>query len=75
MHISANPMEVIQISGGANNIFQNKKRSTISQKKKIPASDLSVKPGDSAAVKKKKVFAKNARSWNHMGSTSKLMGG
>ena len=32
---------------------------------KIPASKLADKPGDSPAIKKKKVFARNARKWNH----------
>jgi len=32
--------------------------------KKIPASKLKDKPGDSKAMKKKKVFARNARKWN-----------
>lgn len=31
--------------------------------KNIPASKLAIKPGDSAAVKKRKVFAQNARKW------------
>jgi len=31
--------------------------------KKIPASKLKVKPGDSKAMKKKKIFAQNARKW------------
>jgi len=31
---------------------------------KIPASKLQAKPGDSAALKKKKNFARNARGWN-----------
>lgn len=30
---------------------------------KIPASKLQDKPGDSAALKKKKNFARNARGW------------
>lgn len=43
---------------------------------KIPAAQLATKPSDSTAVKKKKVFAKNARRWNHGGSgLNKLMGG
>lgn len=47
----------------------------ISQKKKIPTSDLATKPGDSPAMKKKKNFARNARKWNHSGSAmNKLMG-
>ena len=32
---------------------------------KIPASKLAIKKGDSPAMKKKKVFARNARKWNH----------
>ncbi len=45
-------------------------------KDKIPDSDLVTKPGDSPAMKKKKNFARNARTWNHGGgSLSKLMGG
>jgi hypothetical protein len=32
--------------------------------KKIPASKLAVKKTDSAAVKKRKVFALNAKKWN-----------
>ena len=31
--------------------------------KNIPAEDLEVKKTDSPAIKKKKVFAKNARGW------------
>lgn len=48
----------------------------ISQKNKIPSSKLGVKPGDSPAMKKKKIFAQNARKWNHSGPSSlkKLMG-
>lgn len=30
---------------------------------KIPAKDLKIKPGDSKAMKKKKIFAQNARKW------------
>lgn len=37
----------------------------ISRDKKIPASKLADKPGDSPALKKKKNFARNARKWNH----------
>lgn len=33
--------------------------------KNIPASKLKVKPGDSKAMKKKKIFAQNARKWKH----------
>lgn len=40
----------------------------------IPASDLNAKPGDSAAVKKKKTFAKNARKFGKGSSVGKLMG-
>lgn len=36
----------------------------VAKNKKIPASKLAVKPGDSTAVKKRKVFAQNARKWN-----------
>jgi hypothetical protein len=32
---------------------------------KIPASKLADKPGDSAALKKKKNFARNARKFKH----------
>lgn len=32
---------------------------------KIPASKLKDKPGDSPALKKKKLFARNARTWKH----------
>jgi len=32
--------------------------------KKIPASKLQNKPGDSAATRKRKNFARNARKWN-----------
>lgn len=48
----------------------------ISQKSKIPSSKLSIKPGDSPAMRKKKQFAINARKWNHKGPASmhKLMG-
>lgn len=37
----------------------------VPQGQKIPAQDLSVKPGDSPALVKKKTFAKNAKGWNH----------
>lgn len=37
----------------------------IPEGEKIPASKLKTKPGDSAAMKKKKTFAKNARKWKH----------
>jgi len=33
--------------------------------KRIPASKLAIKKGDSAAMKKKKVFAQNACKWSH----------
>ena len=33
--------------------------------KKIPASKLKVKKTDSAAVKKRKIFAQNAKKWKH----------
>lgn len=41
---------------------------------KLSPGDLADKPGDSTAVKKKKVFAKNAKKWRGGGSISKLMG-
>jgi len=37
----------------------------VKQGEKIPASKLKVKSTDSPAVKKRKVFAQNARKWNH----------
>lgn len=37
----------------------------IPKSKKIPESDLKVEPNDSTALKKEKVFAKNAKSWKH----------
>jgi hypothetical protein len=37
----------------------------VPQGQKIPASDLTIKPGDSALTKKRKQFAKNAKSWHH----------
>lgn len=37
----------------------------IPRDQKIPASKLKDKPGDSAAMKKKKNFARNARKWKH----------
>ena len=46
----------------------------VSQSAKIPANKLAIKSGDSAAVRKKKQFAKNARSWNHAPATGKLLG-
>lgn len=33
--------------------------------KKLTASQIAIKPGDSPAVKKRKVFAQNAKKWNH----------
>lgn len=33
--------------------------------KKLTGSQIAIKPGDSPAVKKRKVFAQNARKWNH----------
>lgn len=35
----------------------------VPQGEKIPASKLKTKPGDSAAVRKEKNFARNARGW------------
>ncbi len=32
---------------------------------KIPAADLQTKPGDSKALAKKKLFARNERKFNH----------
>lgn len=46
----------------------------VPQGAKIPADKLSIKPGDSTAVKKKKQFAINAKSFNHKPALSKLMG-
>ncbi len=37
----------------------------IAKGKKIPASKLSIKPGDSPATVKQKTFAKNAKKWSH----------
>ena len=37
----------------------------VKEGEKIPSSKLSIKPGDSAAMRKKKTFAKNARKWKH----------
>jgi len=37
----------------------------VPQGEKIPASKLSIKSGDSSAIKKKKQFAINARGWSH----------
>ncbi len=39
------------------------KKLGISSHKKIPASKLVVKPGDSPATVKQKVFARNAKKW------------
>lgn len=39
----------------------------IASDKKIPATDLTVKKGDSPLEVKRKTFAKNAKSWNHKG--------
>lgn len=39
----------------------------VPKNKKIPASKLASKPGDSKALKKKKVFARNARKWKKRG--------
>lgn len=48
----------------------------IPEGEKIPASDLQDKPGDSPAIKKKKLFARNARSWKHQyGGLSKFIDG
>ena len=35
----------------------------VKQGKKIPAAKLKKKPGDSKAMAKKKLFARNARKW------------
>lgn len=32
---------------------------------KIPGKLLEINPGDSPEIKKKKIFAKNARKWKH----------
>jgi hypothetical protein len=32
---------------------------------KIPMQDLAIKEGDSALTRKRKIFALNARKWNH----------
>ena len=37
----------------------------VKQGKKLTSSQIAVKPGDSAAVKKRKVFAQNAKKWHH----------
>ena len=37
----------------------------VPKNKKIPRSKLSIKSGDSPAIRKKKQFAINARSWSH----------
>jgi len=36
----------------------------VKQGKKLTASQLKTKPGDSPAVRKEKNFARNARKWN-----------
>ena len=41
------------------------KKLGIKEGKEIPASKLTVKPGDSPATVKQKTFAKNAKSWRH----------
>lgn len=33
--------------------------------KKLTAKQEAIKPGDSALTKKRKIFAQNARKWNH----------
>jgi len=33
----------------------------------MPEKDKVIKPGDSALTKKRKVFAQNAKKWNHKG--------
>ncbi len=37
----------------------------VAKGKKLSASQIAIKPGDSTAVKKRKVFAQNARKWSH----------
>lgn len=37
----------------------------VKQGKKLTSSQIAVKPGDSAAIKKRKVFAQNAKKWHH----------
>jgi hypothetical protein len=37
----------------------------IKKGKKIPAGKLSIKKGDSALTKKRKIFAQNAKKWHH----------
>ncbi len=37
----------------------------VSKGKKIPAKKLKVKSSDSPALRKRKVFAENAKHWNH----------
>lgn len=37
----------------------------VPQGKNIPASKLAVKKTDSPAIKKRKVFAQNAKHWSH----------
>lgn len=49
----------------------------VAQGSKIPAGKLSIKSGDSPAMRKKKQFAINAKKFNHGGSSGglhKLMG-
>lgn len=47
----------------------------VKQGNKIPAAELATKSGDSPAMKKKKNFARVAKTWNHgPSSLRKLMG-
>lgn len=39
----------------------------MSTKKDMPESAKEIKPGDSALMRKRKTFAKNAAKWNHSG--------
>lgn len=39
----------------------------LSPKKDMPEKDKVIKPGDSALTRKRKVFAQNAKKWNHGG--------
>jgi hypothetical protein len=39
----------------------------LSTSKDMPEKDKQVKPGDSALTKKRKIFAQNAKKWNHKG--------
>jgi len=41
------------------------KKLSVPEGKKIPASMLQIKKGDSPSTVKQKTFAKNARKWNH----------